>query len=255
MKQYEAVIKVMEENGGYATLKHLYENVFKVKNVNWKTKTPFASIRRIVQNNKYFFKIKPGLWALKSFQNKLPNEINSLFQEDDNNIIDNKFAFTHSYYQGLLIEIGNLKNYNTYIPMQDRTKLFLGKPLKSLTILSEIPKFTYDNIINKAKYIDVIWFNERKFPAYAFEIEHSTDFKNSFLKFLELQDFYLKMFVVSAKAKENKFQAIINSYSSFKAIKERVQFLSYEDLAEWHFRTFKHWAIEQKILSNHQNND
>lgn len=26
MKQYEAVIKIMEENGGYATLNHLYEN-------------------------------------------------------------------------------------------------------------------------------------------------------------------------------------------------------------------------------------
>ena len=30
MKQYEAVIKVMEENGGYATLGHLYQNVLKV---------------------------------------------------------------------------------------------------------------------------------------------------------------------------------------------------------------------------------
>lgn len=58
MKQYDAVIKVMEENGGFATLKYLNENVLKVHGVEWKTKTPFASIRRIVQDYKFFFKIK-----------------------------------------------------------------------------------------------------------------------------------------------------------------------------------------------------
>jgi hypothetical protein len=60
MKQYEAVMKVMEENGGYATLKHLYENVLKVSEVEWKTKSPFASMRRIVQDNRFFFKIHQG---------------------------------------------------------------------------------------------------------------------------------------------------------------------------------------------------
>lgn len=43
----------------------LYQNVdFSL----WKTKTPFATIRRTVQNEKYFFKIKSGLWALKEFE-------------------------------------------------------------------------------------------------------------------------------------------------------------------------------------------
>lgn len=39
------------------------------------TKTPCATIRRIVQDTRFFFKIKPGLWALKSYKNKLPGEI------------------------------------------------------------------------------------------------------------------------------------------------------------------------------------
>ena len=42
MKQHEAVIKVMEDNGGYATLGFLYQNAIKVKGCTWKTKTPFA---------------------------------------------------------------------------------------------------------------------------------------------------------------------------------------------------------------------
>lgn len=57
MKQHEAVIKIMEQNGGFATLGYLNQTVLKVPNVEWKTKTPFASIRRIVQDERFFFKI------------------------------------------------------------------------------------------------------------------------------------------------------------------------------------------------------
>ena len=64
MKQYDAVIEVMKANGGYSTLGHLYAEALRVPGVQWKTKTPFASIRRIVQDERFFFKIRPGLWAL-----------------------------------------------------------------------------------------------------------------------------------------------------------------------------------------------
>ena len=33
MKQYEAVTRVMKENGGYATFGHLYQHVLKVQGV------------------------------------------------------------------------------------------------------------------------------------------------------------------------------------------------------------------------------
>lgn len=33
--------------------------------------------------------------------------------------------FTHSYYQGLIIEIGNMKHYSTYVPAQDQNRKFL----------------------------------------------------------------------------------------------------------------------------------
>lgn len=75
MKQHEAVIKVMEENGGFATLGLLYQEVLDVPKVKWETKTPLASIRRIVQDDRFFFKIKPGLWALKEYRDRLPAEI------------------------------------------------------------------------------------------------------------------------------------------------------------------------------------
>ena len=199
MKQHEAVIKVMEENGGFATLSYLYENTLKVPGVFWKTKTPFATIRRIVQDNRFFFKIKPGLWALKTYKDKLPDEILSLIEEDKE--IRKEGKFTHSYYQGIIVEIGNIKRFETYVPSQDRNKKFLNKPLKELVNLEDIFKFTYKDIIQRIQSIDVFWFNERRFPAYIFEIEHSTDFKNALLKFLELQDFNVQMYIVSVLVK------------------------------------------------------
>ena len=66
MKQHEAVIEAMKQRGGFATLGQLYQTVMKIPNCKWGTKTPFASIRRIVQTHPEFFKIKPGLWALAS---------------------------------------------------------------------------------------------------------------------------------------------------------------------------------------------
>ena len=72
MKQYEQVIAVMEENGGWATLGFLYH---KVDTSEWKTKTPFATIRRIVQDERFFFKIKAGLWALKSHKEQFFRKI------------------------------------------------------------------------------------------------------------------------------------------------------------------------------------
>ncbi len=61
MAQKDDVIIAMEKNGGYATFQQL-NSIVDVS--NWKTKTPAASIRQIVQVYPDFFRIRPGLWAL-----------------------------------------------------------------------------------------------------------------------------------------------------------------------------------------------
>ena len=55
MKQNEAVLQAMEQSGGFATLGHLYQSVLKIPDCRWGTKTPFASIRRIVQEHHELF--------------------------------------------------------------------------------------------------------------------------------------------------------------------------------------------------------
>lgn len=242
MKQYEAVIKVMKENGGYATLGHLNQNVLRVEGCEWKTKTPFASIRRIVQDDKYFFKIRPGLWALKTCKDKLPPEIFPTKEQPK----AKQEEYSHTYYQGLLVELGNFKKFKTFVPNQDKNKLYLGKKLSEISTISEIYKFSYDRIVQKAKTIDVTWFNERNMPSSLFEVEHSTDIQNSLLKFVELQDFYVNFCIVSNEFRKREFQAKL-SLEAFKPINKRVGFWNYDDIAELHTKTSELSSIELRL--------
>lgn len=229
MKQYEQIIKVMKDNGGFSTLGFLNHQVDVSK---WKTKTPFASIRRIVQDERHFFKIKPGLWALKEFQ----NEVLQKFDLDKSQ--KKEESFTHSYYQGLLLEIGNLQGFQTYVPPQDKNRLFLDKKLSSISTLEQIFNSSYKEIIGRARTIDVIWFNERNLPNSFFEVEHSTDMQNSLLKFNDLQDFYSNFYILGANERQKEFERKV-SYSAFKEIKDRVKFINYDFVAQFHTKSFE----------------
>ncbi len=242
MKQHEAVIKVMEENGGFATLGYLYQNVLKVPGSEWKTKTPFASMRRIVQDDRFFFKIKPGLWALKSHRHLLPPEMLTTKGKTPRQI-----DFSHSYYQGLLVQLGNLKKFETYIPPQDKNKVFLRKQkLSNLASLSTIYQFTYSDIVKRASTIDVVWFNERRMPSSVFEVEHSTNIRDSMVKFVELQDFRTDMFIVASQVRKRKFLDTLQ-LSAFRPINKLVRFMSYEDLSDYHANISKRIALENKF--------
>ncbi len=239
MKQHEAVIKTMKESGGYATLGFLNQSV---DVSNWKTSTPFATIRRIVQDDRFFFKIRPGLWALKTYKNRLPENISPLEKISK----AKQEEFNHSYYQGLLVEIGNLKKFETFVPYQDKNKKYLEKDLKDITTIEKFYKFGYEDIVSRAITVDVSWFNERKMPSSFFEVEHSTDIQNSLSKFVDLQDFRVNFFIVADKAREKEFQKK-NTYNAFSQIRQRVQFMSYNDLSNLHAKTFETAGIESKF--------
>lgn len=215
--QKDDVITALENLGGMATLGQLYKSVNISK---WTTKTPFASIRRIVQTNKEFFKLKSGIWALKSYEKSLNKEINI-----------NEAEFTHAFYQGIIAQIGNIRNFATFIPAQDKNKLFLKTALKDIVTIEKIPNFSYENITQIAKNVDIVWLNHRNLPNAFFEVEHSTDFKNSLNKFYELQDFRANFFIVADKARQRQFEDII-SKSIYKEIKYFVKFADYESIVK-----------------------
>lgn len=96
--------------------------------------------------------------------------------------------------------------------------------------MSKVPSFTFEHIINDSvAFSDVIWFNQRSFPQVLFEVEHSTDFRDAFVKFMELQDFQTRFYCISEENRRAKFDKEI-AKSAFSPIVKRVQFLTYEQV-------------------------
>ncbi len=235
MNQREAVIEAMRANGGFATLGHLYNEALKIPGVKWATKTPFSSINRIVQDPKYFFRIRPGLWALLEAKAELPSDLRKKPKPESD----------HTFYQGLLVQLGNLRKQNTFVPKQDRGKNFLGKPLGHWVTVDDIYPFTYDGIVRRAAAVDVIWFNDRKFPSEFIEVENTTDMHGAFLKFVLFGGFYSTFRIVAPAARKGEFDSKI-SHPSFASVAERTIFTPYNVVTDLHTKASQAVAPEQE---------
>ena len=235
MKQYEAVIATLERIGGIATLARLNQEVFKIEDCKWNTKTPFASIRRIVQDRPEIFKVRPGLWALESQRKRLESE--GVIANSAANNGSSEETFSHGYYQGLLIEIGRMLNKYTYVPPQDAHRMCLHEKLGNMTSIKSIPNFSYSQLTHKSQSVDVIWFQDCHpndgilMPHTFFEVEHTTDIQNSLLKFQELRWFSARMLIVADEKRHREYETKLR-YSAFNELRKnnRVSFMSYEDV-------------------------
>ena len=205
MTQKEQVIAALEKCGGFATFAELYRLV---DTSRWGTKTAAATIRRIVQQDaKCFYRIVPGQWGLVSMRKQIENS--------GADARDPKY--THGYYQGLLVDIGNAEHYMTYVPPADRNR-----------------PYSKSKLGDKAKTVDTIWFNCREMPDSFFEVEHTTDIQHSLDKFYELQDFNAKFFIVSDLSNKAHFNDLL-SYSHYREICKRVEFRDYA----WLYRYYR----------------
>jgi hypothetical protein len=227
MKQYEAVIQTLERLGGQATLAELYREVMTIKECEWNTKTPFASIRRIVQERDEIFKVRPGLWALRKHQDRLGLVEHGTKAQPTRELLEQ----SHSYYQGLLVIIGNLRGLGTFVPNQDKNRRFVNTPLVQLRSLQELPSFSHPPLVKRSSTVDVTWFNARLMPDSFFEVEHSTDVQNSLLKFYDLQDFHARMVIIADDNRRAEFDEK-RRRSAFDPIRDRVNFLDYNMLVK-----------------------
>lgn len=221
--QADQVVAVFKDFGGIAHLSQLNEKADVSK---WNTKTPFATIRRIVQDESRFYKIKPGLYCLREMRDK--------FAEKYDETADNakKQMSNHSYYQGLLLQMGRMRRFRTYAPSQDKNKAFLGTEKLSERIdFSVLPEFGYERILRQAKTVDVIWFNRREMPSAFYEVEMTTGINRSLHKFHELQDFYARFTIVAPSVRKRAFDDCIGG-DLYRDIRGRVQFLPTENIVK-----------------------
>lgn len=221
--QEHQVIDTLRREGGYATLRRLNEIM---DFSTWKTKTPEATVRRIVQLSKQIFRIQPGLWALEDYREQV---LQKMDLKPGNKHSEEQFS--HGYYQGLLVNIGKFHQHLTYIPAQDRNRKFINQRLGDIVDTTELPSFTHKELMRRAKTVDVIWFNEREMPSSFYEVEHTTDIKNSLSKFYELQDFFAGFYIVADSSRKVEYEDKLH-VSMFKAIEKRVKFLDYNRVVE-----------------------
>lgn len=101
--------------------------------------------------------------------------------------------------------------------------------MSELTSTDKLPEFSYESLIRRARTVDVIWFNERNMPCGFYEVEHTTDIKNSLNKFYELQDFRAEFKIIADEKRKEQFMDIMSA-SIYNPIRNLVNFMSYENL-------------------------
>lgn len=145
------------------------------------------------------------------------------------------------------MEIGNFRGYKTFIPNQDKNRPFSQRTLGDVSTLPKLYDFTYENVINRAKTIDVAWLNARRYPDSFFEVEHSTDIYNSLIKFVELQDFRANFYIIADKRRKSEFEHKIEQ-AAFSSIKSLVKFRDYDFISQLHTKVSELAVLEQALL-------
>ena len=150
---------------------------------------------------------------------------------------------------GILIELGNMLGFVTYTADPSRKSEILGKTLNEIALLKEIPPFTYKRHLDTVKNVDVIWFKD-EFPAYCFEVEHTTTVTKGLLRLYQIRNFTnAQFFIVAPPGIISKFQTEI-SKDPFHKIQKRYAFRSYNELIEFYEEAKRYHDLKEKFIKD-----
>lgn len=169
------------------------------------------------RNNRLDCKSFINNWDILSTIQRIPSEVKTTVEES-----------IHSVIQGRLIEIGNIRGFQTYSP--DKSKLFNEKKLDDITTLKICPELQFSEY-NLLRQIDVMWFKPRGnnfLPEYAFEVELSTGVWSGVGRMATLIDYSnVNLFVISNDSK--KYKQVISSFPEYQ---NRYRFIKNELLGD-----------------------
>ena len=134
----------------------------------------------------------------------------------------------HSILQGRLIEIGNIRGFQTYCP--DKSKKFNERKLEDISTLQTCPELQFSDY-SLLRQIDVIWFKPKGsyfVPEKAFEIELSTGVWSGVGRMATLMDYAnVDLYVIANDAK--KFRQVLTSLREYS---NRYRFVANESLSQ-----------------------
>lgn len=224
----KALAQLMGDNGGAASWKYIYDNI---ENYYPNIKAPKAweaALRGVLycelKNRRNFKRIGIGVYALIDYRE---DEIIADIKRDD--------VRMHSYIEGLLVELGNHERYDTY--SADKRAVFQANVrIGQLTTMDDLPEFTYPEITEIAKRIDVLWFNKRgyKFPQRAIEVVHSIGtLEQSLGRMYQLKEFRADFLVVSPRKFVNRIDRKLQQ-EPYSIHSGRFNVRHYEDIISYH---------------------
>lgn len=134
----------------------------------------------------------------------------------------------HSVLQGRLLEIGNIRGYQTFCP--DKSKKFNDINLDEIATLRTCPELQFSDY-DLLRQIDVIWFKPRGnnfIPEYAFEVELSTGVWSGVGRMATLMDYSnVGLYVIANDSK--KYSQVINSFTEYQ---DRYKFIANDLVGE-----------------------
>ncbi|AFK02272.1 hypothetical protein Emtol_1122 [Emticicia oligotrophica DSM 17448] len=134
----------------------------------------------------------------------------------------------HSVLQGRLLEIGNIRGFQTFCP--DKSKKFNDRKLDEIATLKTCPELQFSDY-DLLRQIDVIWFKPRGnnfIPEYAFEVELSTGVWSGVGRMATLMDYSnVGLYVIANDSK--KYSQVINSFTEYQ---NRYKFIANDLVGE-----------------------
>lgn len=220
----EAIQRVLAENGGTATWDIIYANIACYYPTAKDSKEWMAGIRgvlyREIRLDRTFKKIGLGIFALKDYaEETAPTGRDKVTM--------------HHFIEGVCLELGNFGQFLTYTA--DRSAIFRDHiQLANLASLKEVPNFTYPEIVEETKRIDVIWFNAKglRFPQKVFEIVDTVGtLSGAFNRSLQLLNFKTEFYIVAPEQHRHKFERMVK-LEPYLNRQQRFKFVSYDKLLD-----------------------
>ena len=223
MTKVEAIEAVMKLHGGSASLKTIYDEIEQFYPTAKVSKDWDAGLRgvlyRDIYNGKRFKKIGDSIYALTDYT---PESIPSADKQR-----------MHSFIEGICVELGNSQNFQTFTA--DPSAMYRDKVyLRDLTTLTALPEFTYPHILHEARLIDVLWFDQGKypFPKYAFEVVDSIGtLDGAFKRCFQLANFRTKFYIIAPEKHHAKFEQAL-SLDIYSHVRNYFEFKNYDSLCD-----------------------
>ena len=204
------------------------------------------TIRRVVRQYKIFVPVQPersGIYKYVEIETPKVNE--QTFTEEP--------EIDHGIAQGMLVTLGKIYGYETYVPPCDQTiRKFQGMPLSDFITVGDCTNiFLGSRNLRKVREIDVLWFDEDDdglFPKYAFEVEETTGVKSGLDRLLKIPQRYLVSFyIIAPSSKENElFQRYINQ-TPFRSFKDRFEFRYYKELEKIYNLALEYYRYREQF--------